>query len=182
MFVYGLAHVGLEPMRQFEDVLVQVARDSEPGELFEAVKHLKDKVHPEDLDDAWERGMDREDFAVNAVPDGFHINGFLNTITGAKLKAVLDSVSAPRDKDDTRTGSQRRVQGLDDLLTASSPTACRRTRVSARTCRCSSTPTRWKPLPNTSKSTTEKPYLIPDPMPASSRPSSPATEPSDRTC
>jgi hypothetical protein len=118
VFVYGLKHVGLEPMRQFENVLVQVARDCPPGELFEAVKHLKDRVHPEDLDDAWERGMDREDFAVNAVPDGWHINGFLNTVTGAKLKAVLDSVAAPRDKDDDRTGSQRRVQGLDDLLSS----------------------------------------------------------------
>ncbi|VXB96432.1 HNH endonuclease signature motif containing protein [Aeromicrobium sp. 9AM] len=115
VFVYGLKHVGLEPMRQFEDVLVQVAKDCEPGELFEAVKHLKDKVHPEDLDDAWERGMDREDFQVNAVPDGWHVNGFLNTVTGAKLKAVLDSVAAPRDKDDDRTGSQRRVHGLEDL-------------------------------------------------------------------
>ncbi len=118
VFVYGLAHVGLEPMRQFEEVFVQVARDCEPGELFEAVKHLKDKIHPEDLDAAWERGMDREDFSVDAVPDGFHISGFLNTITGSKLKKVLDSVSAPHDKDDTRTGSQRRVQGLDDLLSA----------------------------------------------------------------
>lgn len=118
VFVYGLVHVGLEPMRQFEEVFVEVAKDHEPGELFEAVKHLKDKVHPEDLDAAWERGMDKEDFSVDAVPDGFHTNGFLNTVTGAKLKKVIDSVSAPRDKDDTRTGAQRRVQGLDDLLTA----------------------------------------------------------------
>ncbi len=116
VFVYGLAHVGLEPMRHFEEVFVDVAKDCEPGELFEAVKHLKDKVHPEDLDAAWERGMDREDLAVDAVPDGWHVSGYLNTITGAKLKKVLDSVSAPRDKDDTRTGSERRVQGLDDLL------------------------------------------------------------------
>ncbi|MEJ7635727.1 DUF222 domain-containing protein [Aeromicrobium sp.] len=118
VFVYGLAHVGLEPMRQFQDVFVDVARECEPSELFEAVKHLKDKVHPEDLDDAWERGMDKQDFCVNAVPDGWHVAGFLNTITGAKLKKVLDSVAAPVDKEDTRPGSERRVQGLDDLLSS----------------------------------------------------------------
>lgn len=118
VFVYGLAHVGLEPMRQFEDVFVGVAKECEPAELFEAVKHLKDKIHPEDLDAAWEHGMDKEDVTVDAVPDGWHVSGFLNTITGAKLKKVLDSVSAPRDKDDVRTGSQRRVQGLDDLLSS----------------------------------------------------------------
>ena len=118
VFVYGMAHVGVVKMREFEDVFVEVALAHDPGELFETVKHLKDVVHPEELDDAWEKGMDKEDFQVDAVPDGWHVNGFLNTTTGAKLKKVLDSVSAPHDAEDTRTGSQRRVQGLDDLLTS----------------------------------------------------------------
>jgi hypothetical protein len=166
VFVYGLAHVGLDPMRQFEDVFVQVARGFEPGELFEAVKHLKDTMHPEDLDDAWERGMDREDFQVNAVPDGWHINGFLNTVTGAKLKAVLDSVSAPRDKDDDRTGSQRRVQGLDDLCDAVLANGLPSDKgvrphlsvfVDADTLEAAAQHV---------KHTTEKPYLVPPPMPA----------------
>ncbi|QGG40657.1 HNH endonuclease [Aeromicrobium yanjiei] len=116
VFVYGLAHVGLEPMLQHEEVLVAVAAENEPGVLWEAVKHLKAITHPEDLDEAWKGGMDKEDFAVDALPDGFHVTGFLNTLTGLKLKKVMDSVSAPRDADDTRTGAQRRVQGLDDLL------------------------------------------------------------------
>lgn len=116
VFVYGLKHVGLESLLEFEDVFLQVALDRDPGELFEAVKHLRDTLYPEALDEAWHDGMDKEDFQVSPVPDGWHISGFLNTATGAKLKKVLDSVSAPRDKDDTRTGSQRRVQGLDDLL------------------------------------------------------------------
>ena len=115
-FVYGLRHVGLEPMRRHQEALLEVALNREPGALFEAVQHLKAVVHPEDLDDAWERGMDKEDIAVDALPEGWHVTGFLNTLTGAKLRKVLDSVSAPRDKDDTRTGSERRVQGLDDLL------------------------------------------------------------------
>ena len=115
-FVFGLRHVGLEPMRQHEDVLLALALDHEPAALFEAIKHLQGRIHPEDLDDAYERGMDKEDINVDALPEGWHVTGFLNTVTGAKLKKVLDSVSAPRDKDDDRTGPQRRVQGLDDLL------------------------------------------------------------------
>ena len=166
VFVYGLKHVGLEPMRQFEDVFVQVARDCEPGELYEAVKHLKDKVHPEDLDDAWERGMDREDFQVNAVPDGWHVSGFLNTVTGARLKKVLDSVSAPRDKDDDRTGSERRVQGLDDLCGSILDNGLPSDKgvrphlsvfVDADTLEAAAEHV---------KATTEKPYLIPKPIPA----------------
>jgi hypothetical protein len=117
-FAYGLKHVGLEPMLQLERELVDVALEHDPGELFEAVKHLKDVLHPEDLDEAYLNGMDKQDFQVDALPDGWHVTGFLNTVTGAKLKKVLDSVSAPRDAEDNRTGSERRVQGLDDLLSS----------------------------------------------------------------
>ena len=56
-FVYGLKHVGLEPMRQHEEVLLAVALEHAPADLFETIKHLKDVTHPGDLDDAWERGM-----------------------------------------------------------------------------------------------------------------------------
>ncbi|MCW2750682.1 MAG: endonuclease [Aeromicrobium sp.] len=115
VFAYGLKHVGLEPMRQFEEAFVEVALDCAPGDLFEVVKHLKDTVHPDELDQAWHDGMDKEDFQINAVPDGWHVSGFLNTVTGAKVKKLIDALSAPRDKDDTRTGSQRRVQAIDDL-------------------------------------------------------------------
>ena len=114
---YGLKHLGLDVMLELEEPLVVVAENKEPGELFEVLKELKDIKHPEDLDDAYLRGMDKQDFTVTACPDGFHIAGFLNALTGSKLKKVIDAVSAPRDKDDTRTGSERRVQGLDDLLT-----------------------------------------------------------------
>ena len=114
--VYGLRHVGLEPMRQHEEVLLEVALNLEPAELFITVKHLQARIHPGDLDDAYQRGMDKQDINVDALLDGFHVTGLLNTVTGAKLKKVLDSVSAPDGADDTRSGSQRRVQGLDELL------------------------------------------------------------------
>jgi hypothetical protein len=85
-FAYGLRHVGLELMREHEDVLVEVAKDREPDALFEAITYLKDKHHPADLDEKYRDGMDKEDFAVDALPDGFHVTGFLNTVTGLKLK------------------------------------------------------------------------------------------------
>lgn len=165
VFVYGLQHVGLDPMRQFEEVFVQVARECEPGELFEAVKHLKDKVHPDDLDDAWERGMDKEDFQVNAVPDGWHISGFLNTVTGAKLKKVLDSMSAPRDGGDDRTGPQRRVQGIDDLcstILANGLPSDKGVRPHLSVFVDSET---LEAAAHHAKAATEEPHLIPEPMP-----------------
>jgi hypothetical protein len=118
VFVYGIRHVGLEHLLDLQEAFVEVAENHSPAELFEAVRHLKDRVHPEELDESWRDGMDKEDVTVSAVPDGWHVSGFLNTLTGAKLKKVIDAVSAPRDVDDDRTASQRRVQGLDDLLSA----------------------------------------------------------------
>jgi hypothetical protein len=169
-FAYGLKHVGLEPMRHFEDVLVQVALEHDPNELFEAVKHLKDTLHPEDLDDAWNKGMDKQDFQVSALPDGWHVTGFLNTVTGAKLKKVLDSVSAPRDKDDKRSASERRVQGLDDLVSAILGNGLPADKgvkphmsvfVNADTAAAAA---------EYVKQTTEHPYRTPDPMPADLEP------------
>lgn len=164
-FVYGLKHVGLDPMRQHEELLLEVALNREPSALFEAAQHLKGVVHPQDLDDAWERGMDKEDIAVDALPEGWHVTGFLNTLTGAKLRKVLDSVSAPRDKDDLRSGSERRVQGLDDLLDSILGNGLPSDKgvkphlsvfVDADTLEAAAQHV---------KQTTEKPYLVPDPMP-----------------
>ena len=126
--------------------------------------------------------MDHEDFQVDAVPDGWHVTGFLNTVTGAKLKEVLDSVSAPRDKDDDRTGSERRVQGLDDLLDsilANGLPSDKGVRphlsvfVDADTLEAAA---------QQAKNTAEKPFMIPDPMPRPNRRGSPATGRSARTC
>ena len=94
-----------------------MARANEPNELFRVVRALREAVYPDDLDKAWAEGMDRQDIQVNAVPDGWHITGFLSAEIGAKFKAVLDSVSKPTDPDDTRTGAQRRIDGFDTVLT-----------------------------------------------------------------
>jgi hypothetical protein len=55
--------------------------------------------------------MEKQDCAVDTLPDGFHVTGFLSTVTGAKLKKVIDSISAPRDKDDTRSGRSAECRG-----------------------------------------------------------------------
>lgn len=115
---FGLNHLGTDVMLELQEPLLVVAEAKEPHELFQILRELKDVKHPEALDDAHLRGMDKHDVQVSAVPDGWHLNGFLNTVTGAKLKKVLDSISAPHDAHDARPGSERRVQGLDDLLSA----------------------------------------------------------------
>jgi hypothetical protein len=117
VFSYGLKHIGTPTMAQSEPWLLDVARHHEPNQLLTVVRALREAVYPDELDKAWAEGMDRQDIQVVRVPGGWHVTGFLNATTGAKLRAVLDTVAKPTDKDDTRPGSERRVDGFDHLIT-----------------------------------------------------------------
>jgi hypothetical protein len=117
VFSYGLKHIGAGIVRDSEHWLLDVAVTNEPGQLRQVMKSLREAVYPDSLDEAWIDGMARQDVQVNPVPDGWHVNGFLNTATGAKLKQVLDTLGAPRDADDQRPGAERRVDALDQMLT-----------------------------------------------------------------
>ncbi len=115
VFSYGLRHVGAGPIEQMMDVLLQVATTCEPGELMQVMRALREAVFPDELDDAWAKGMDKADLQINPVPQGFHVNGFLPAHVGAKFRTVIDSLSAPVDADDTRSGAERRVDAIDQL-------------------------------------------------------------------
>jgi hypothetical protein len=115
VFSYGLKHVGAGPVEQMMDVLLGVATTSNPAELMQVMRALREAVHPDELDQSWARGMDKADLQVNAVPEGYHVQGFLPTHVGATFSAVIASLSAPVDADDTRTGAQRRVDAIDQL-------------------------------------------------------------------
>lgn len=60
--------------------------------------------------------MDHEDIQVTPVPSGWHVSGFLGADIGGKLRSLLDSLGAPREAGDTRTGSQRRVDAFGELV------------------------------------------------------------------
>ncbi|TSD65099.1 HNH endonuclease [Aeromicrobium piscarium] len=113
---YAVTHVGPSHTRDMLPELLEVASTHEPAALRQVVRTLRDAVYPDELDQAWIDGMAREDIQVNPVPDCVHINGFLNSTTGAKLTALLQSLSAPQGADDPRTCAQRRVDGLERLL------------------------------------------------------------------
>jgi hypothetical protein len=115
-FTYGIKHIGAAAIQESESWLLRVARSCEPLELLRVVRALREAIFPDELDKAWAEGMDKQDIQVVPVPGGWHVTGFLNVTAGAKFKKVLDSVSAPPDAEDTRSGSERRVQGLDDLM------------------------------------------------------------------
>jgi hypothetical protein len=115
-FTYGLRHIDAEIVRQSEGWLLDVALSCEPTALRTVMRDLREAVYPDSLDEAWAKGMDKQDFQVSPVPEGWHVNGFLNIVTGSKLDQVLGALGAPSDKDDDRPGSERRVAALDGLL------------------------------------------------------------------
>jgi hypothetical protein len=114
---FGLKHVGHAEVTAIESEVLEVTVDRAPRDLFTLMRYAKAIVHSDELDEAWLRGMDIEDFRVLRVGDGYQPSGFLGIDLGAKLKVFLDSVSVPADSDDNRTNAQRRIDGLDELLT-----------------------------------------------------------------
>lgn len=114
---FSIKHVGLEPTRQIESPLVESAQAHAPGRIKRLIDRLRASVHPEQLDKAWIDGMAKADFNLHKTFEGWHVTGFLPIETGAKFKAVLESLSVPRASADDRTAAQRRVEGLDALLT-----------------------------------------------------------------
>ncbi|CAN5397239.1 hypothetical protein BH09ACT10_BH09ACT10_06480 [soil metagenome] len=116
-FTAGMRSVGPRFLGDAQEWLVDVAKACDPGELGKVIRELRDAVHSEALDRKWADGCDKEDIHLDPTTDGWHLSGFLSIATGAKFKAVLESVSVPRDKDDDRAASERRMDGFDALLT-----------------------------------------------------------------
>ena len=117
-FTFGLRHVSTAAIQENEDWLLDFAQTCDPQELHQVIRKLRDAIYPDDLDRLWADGMDKEDIAINPVPNGWHITGFLGIHTGAKLKTVLSSLSAPRNRHDIRPASERRIDALDSMLTS----------------------------------------------------------------
>ncbi|WP_344197655.1 HNH endonuclease [Aeromicrobium alkaliterrae] len=113
---YSRRHVGETRTVEAERWLLDVALTCEPKDLRDVARELRVAIHPDELEQAWIKGMAKRDIRITTVPEGWHLSGFLDVATGAKLKAILDSLSVPREADDQRTAAERRIEGLSQLL------------------------------------------------------------------
>ena len=116
-FTYALRHIGVEETRLIEAPLLEVATHVAPSEFHAKVRQVRDVAHPDDLDRAWLKGMDQRDIRLAKTTDGWHLTGFLDIETGAKLNTILKNLSVPRDADDCRAPSERRMGALDQICT-----------------------------------------------------------------
>jgi len=115
-FAFALDHVDRDAVAEVADRFVEVAEQFPPSRVKSLVDRLRAIVHAEELDRAWIDGMAKADVNLHAVPDGWHLTGFLPIDVGTRFRAVLDSLSVPTTGGDTRTAAQRRVDGLEELL------------------------------------------------------------------
>ena len=114
---YGLKHVGHDETVALEPEIVDVATKNTPRDLFNLMRYAKAIIHSDELDEAWLRGMEKEDFRCVRVGDGYQPTGFFGIDLGAKVNAYLAAASVPRDGDDNRTAAQRRTDAFDELIT-----------------------------------------------------------------
>ncbi|WP_370615937.1 HNH endonuclease signature motif containing protein [Mumia sp. Pv 4-285] len=117
-FTVALKKADREVVEAAEDVMLDVARMCEPDELSQQLTMLVEVAHPEELDRAYAAGMDKHDLTVARCGEGFHVNGFLDAVSGTRFKTWLTAASAPRGSDDARTPAQRRVDAVGDLAAA----------------------------------------------------------------
>ncbi|ALX04949.1 HNH endonuclease [Aeromicrobium erythreum] len=117
-FTYAAKHIDPMVVEQCMNPLLDLATHAAPTTVRQAVKKLRATAHPDELDEAWIKGMDRHDLKVSVVGDGVAVTGFLPFDTGTKLKTVLQSLSAPTCAEDDRPVSIRRVTALDALLSS----------------------------------------------------------------
>ena len=116
-FIYALKHVGVQQTQMLEEPLLDFAQTLPPEEFHARVREVRDVVHPDDLDQAWLKGMDKRDIRLARTTEGWHLTGFLDIETGAKLNTILRNLSVPRDADDRRAPSERRMDALDQICT-----------------------------------------------------------------
>jgi hypothetical protein len=116
-FTYALRHVGVHETRLIEAPLLEFATQVAPSEFHAKLRQLRDVAHPDELDQAWLKGMDKRDIRLAKTTDGWHVTGFLDIETGAKLNTILKNLSVPRDADDGRVPSTRRMDALDQICT-----------------------------------------------------------------
>jgi hypothetical protein len=117
-FGYAAKHIDPMVVEQCMNPLLDLATHAAPTTVRQAVKKLRATAHPDELDEAWIKGMDQHDLKVSVVGDGVAVTGFLPFDTGTKLKTVLQSLSAPTCAEDDRPVSIRRVTALDALLSS----------------------------------------------------------------
>jgi Domain of unknown function (DUF222) len=99
-----------------ETLMLQQAASRDPRGLHRWGLSLVHRLAPRELEDQEERMVrNRYVHLRELFHGGYQIEGYLDPVGGATLKAALEGVLGPRQKGDDRTPGQRRAAGLIEL-------------------------------------------------------------------
>ena len=108
---------GGDPM-DAETMLIQEAQERDPRDLFRWGLSLVHQLAPKEMEAEEDRRVERRYLRLTEAFDGgYDLEGYLDPERGARLKTALDAVLGPRRKGDLRRPGQRRLDGLDEVVT-----------------------------------------------------------------
>jgi|SRR5579875_412729 hypothetical protein len=100
-----------------EAILVEAAREGADLRTLAALcAEIRDRAAPPDPEDERDPDLDRGVFLDTTIDGAGIIRGDLTPTCAAKIRAVLDALSAPHGKDDRRTRPQRLHDALDEAM------------------------------------------------------------------
>ncbi|MEE6288738.1 DUF222 domain-containing protein [Georgenia sp. MJ173] len=98
-----------------EAFLVDQAQVMDAGTFTKVVKAWAIRVDPEAADRRWREDDAKEKFTVAPTTDGFHVEGWLDDVSGTAVRAALAAHMGRKAKGDDRPAAQRRAAALVSL-------------------------------------------------------------------
>ena len=115
--VHDLAHrVGVEAVREYDEILAGVASAANPAETQRAAERIAAHLDPDGRPPDPEADFERRELTLARVGSMTYVRGRLDPEAAAVMQTVLDAMMRPPAADDTRNTGQRRVDALIDLF------------------------------------------------------------------
>jgi hypothetical protein len=111
--------VGIAAVREFDDVLAQVAQEADPKHVAVACGRIQAHLNPDGRPPDPLADFQRRELSLRPVGSMVHIHGRLDAEGGAALTAAIDALMRPPSAGDERTTPQRRADALVDLARGS---------------------------------------------------------------
>ena len=98
-----------------EAFLVEQAQRMDAGSFAKLVTSWAIACDPEAADRAWREDGAKEQLTLSRTMDGYHLNGWLDELSGQSVDTALRAHMGRKAKDDERTPAQRRDAALTSL-------------------------------------------------------------------
>ena len=113
----GVRHLPAEHQQAGVELLTELARQAPVGDVRTAGKHLRAVVDPDGSLAHGQQQFDRRYLTLSPLMDGMTaLDGLLDAESAALLTAALEPFLVPSGADDTRSASQRRADGLVQIV------------------------------------------------------------------